>query len=443
MKPKSILLLGLFLTGSAAAQEPPAVIPPSPPPLLEINTRGNLVELMADDRANGSWILQTSGDMRTWTNVGGAFHIRNRLQSLSPGPKYERPNGVRYFRMVSAPGTPAATREQMLDLPATRYPYNAQLRQSMSAARVSSRAMINDAYAELGRVLFYDRRLSKDNSISCASCHKQENSFADVSPLSTGHTGQLSRRNSVAPLDVVGYSLDPRLFWDGRSKSLTQAVLEPISDSVEMGMSLNELPAKLAKEPYYADLFQAASGSTEITNAKIGAALADFLESLPRFNSRFDQVMFTQVTAGAAFTAEEKAGYALYQANCQTCHSAAGSPMKARFENNGLDLESKDLGLAGVTGLSSDQGKFKVPFLRQISQTAPYMHDGRFKTLREVIDHYSDHMVTPTNLAESLKVKGRLRLTEKQKQELEAFLKTLTDPEVSTNPAFSDPFRRN
>ncbi len=432
MKPTRLLLLGLALIQGARAAEPTA-----PPPCLEVSTRDNRVELIADDRQNGAWILQTSTNLQNWSNISSSFHVRNRLRPLSPGPKYEVPSGKRYFRMIPAPSTPAATKEQMLNLPAIRYPYATLAMQSLSAARLSSRASISDAQAELGRVLFYDRRLSKDNSISCASCHKQENSFADSGALSTGHRGGLSRRNSVAPLEVLAYGTGGKIFWDGRGKTLDQAVLEPIADSVEMGMPLDQLVKKLGQEPYYAALFGAAFDTPGITKEKIGAALADFLEALPRFNSRYDQMM----TGRATFTASEQAGYTIFKANCQACHLPNSS--KTQFENNGLEMEYADKGLGGITGLASDNGKFKVSSLREVSETAPYMHDGRFKTLREVINHYSEGVVTHPNLGSFLRTKGRLHLSETQKQQLEDFLKTLTDPEVATNPAFSDPFRKD
>lgn len=436
MKPRYLLLLGIFMAQGAGAAEPG-----SPPPLLDVAIRENRVALTADDRQNGAWILQTSTNLQNWVDVGPSFHIRNRLQPLSPGPKYEIPSGKRYFRMIAASSTPAATKEQMLNLPATPYPYSALAKQSLVSARLSSRASINDAKAELGRVLFYDRRLSKDNSISCASCHRQEDSFADSGVLSTGHRGGLSRRNSVAPLEVLGYSTDPKIFWDGRSKSLELAVLEPIADSVEMGMPLDDLVKKLDQEPYYAGLFEGAFASPGITKERIGAALADFLEALPRFNSRYDLMMTGRLTASTGLTASEKAGYSLYQSRCISCHAPNSS--KTRFENNGLEMEYKDPGMGGVTGLATDNGKFKAPSLRQISQTAPYMHDGRFKTLREVINHYSEGMVNHPNLALELKSRGPMHLTETQKQDLETFLKMLTDEEVATNPAFSDPFRKD
>ncbi|WP_052572818.1 cytochrome c peroxidase [Haloferula sp. BvORR071] len=388
------------------------------------------------DRANGSWILQSSPDLITWTDVGNPFFIRNSFQPLAERPKA----GLKlYYRLSETSFMAYHSTAFMLDLPPAPYPYATKSSASMKMAGAGLNVTLSDKTVLLGRVLFYDRRLSKDNSISCSSCHLQENAFADKVAFSRGHLGGLTARNAAPPTDLPSYSTtDGRVFWDGRSRSLSSAVLEPISHAVEMGLSQEELVAKLSLEPYYTELFTSAYGTADVTAAKIGTALAQFCNAIPRFDAKYDQARLGTAT----LTASEQEGSTLFSSKCMTCHTLTGAP-RTPFANNGLDLVYADQGVAIQTGLTADRGKFKIPNLRQVSQTGPYMHDGRFKTLRQVIDHYSEGIKNHPNLSSPLRSTGPMHFTEEQKQALEDFLKTLTDPEIATNPAFADPFRKN
>ncbi len=289
--------------------------------------------------------------------------------------------------------------------------------------------------ATLGRVLFYDGHLSKNNLIACGSCHVQSKGFADPERFSRGFKLGSTTRNSMA---LSNLSMLRSYFWDSRANKLEEQVMMPIQNHIEMGIEkLELLPNKLSHVPYYPALFGAAFGDTEITEERIRFALAQFLRSMVSGNSRYDQGL---ADAFADFNPLEKMGKDLFtgwnsRAGCVNCHN------RRLFEgwgpeNIGLDVVSEDEG-AGF-------GRFKVPSLRNIAVTAPYMHDGRFNTLEEVIDHY-DHGVQPHPwLSWALRDYNgpkRLDLTELEKKALVAFLETLTDEQYLTDPKFSDPFK--
>ena len=404
----------------------------APPPGLQIEKRqSNDIALTATDRQNGSWILQSSTDLKTWTNTGPQFHIRN---SLLPLPDQTATATARYFRLVPGQSAPLRTLDHMLDLPGAPYNYAAAAAAPATIPRAPAVAIDNNK-ALLGRVLFHDRRLSHDNSISCSSCHQQKHGFADNRRFSTGHIGVPTTRNSQSLLHVRVYQGSKQLFWDGHVAGLRNAVVAPIGHPDEMGTSLGEVVLKIQNEPYYQELTQRAYGSPYVTPAYIAECLEDFMESIPSFNSRWD---IGSKTSFQNFTPEEHLGRITFGSHCNTCHSA-GAFSNGAFMNNGLDLVSADPGLGGVTKNSSDIGKFRVPSLRDVAATAPYMHDGRFNTLREVIDHYSNGTQPHPNRHAS--VASPMNFTEQQKQALEAFLHTLTDEASATNDAFSDPFR--
>ncbi len=320
---------------------------------------------------------------------------------------------------------------------------------------------ITDMGATLGRVLFYDKSLSANNTISCASCHEQKAAFSDPRKLSVGLNGETTRRNSMTLINSRYYE-NRAFFWDERAATLEEQVLLPIQDHIEMGMDLKELEKKLQSLEYYPILFQHAFGSSEVTSEHISKALSQFTRSIVSFNSKFDEGFIAagfpedeeQMPDFPNFTAQQNLGMDIFYRgrNGGTCLYCHGTPQHVNdiAKNNGLDLSYSDNGKGEITGNSSDNALFKVPSLRNIAKTAPYMHDGRFETLREVVDHYSDNVQDHPNLNFRLKTLDdgeegvaevlRLNLSEEEKEALIAFLHTLTDEKILTDEKYSDPF---
>lgn len=303
---------------------------------------------------------------------------------------------------------------------------------------------ITNKGAKLGRVLFYDTRLSKNNTISCGSCHRQENGFSDPNQYSEGFLGGFTNRNSMA---ILNMRFSNRFFWDNRVFGLESQVLMPIQNHIEMGMDLNDLESKLTSIPYYKDLFNEAFGSPEITSDKIAKALAQFLQSMVSYNTKYDQGVDIGFNN---FTELEKDGHELFFSGpyvCAGCHITVNFYQNFPL-NNGLDSVYTDNGVGALSGIPAEMGLFKVPTLRNIAVTAPYMHDGRFATLEQVIEHYNSGLQQHPNLDDRLTVDGYVGgtpkknlLTEYDKKALVAFLKTLTDYPLLTDPKFSDPFK--
>jgi len=291
----------------------------------------------------------------------------------------------------------------------------------------------------LGKTLFFDKQLSINNAQSCADCHAPEKAFTDGRRTARGAEGEFGTRNSM-PLFNLAWKKE--FFWDGRAKSLREQVLQPIQNPIEMHESLTNLCTKLraTDKTDYAKLFSAAFGSPEITAEKISLALETFLLTLTSFNAKFDRVLRGE----EKFTAEEQRGFELFSteydprrgqfgADCFHCH---GGPLfqSQSFANNGLDSDFSDLGRANVTGKDSDKGKFATPSLRNVALTAPYMHDGRFQTLEEVVEHYTTGMKRSATLDPNLAKHpdGGVPLSDVDKRALAAFLKTLTDAQFSS-----------
>ncbi|MCH7994843.1 MAG: cytochrome-c peroxidase, partial [Planctomycetes bacterium] len=268
-------------------------------------------------------------------------------------------------------------------------------------------------------MLFYDRQLSRNNMVACASCHVQKAAFSDPRRFSVGFAGGRTGRNSMGLANIRYTNLKgerPGFFWDERAASLEAQVLMPIQDKVEMGMKLKDLETKLQKLPYYPPLFAAAFGSTTITSQRIGKAVAQFMRALVSFDSPFDRGAAMSNKSDLSddftnFTAQQNLGKTLFlqgvggvtEFACAMCHVPPTFNMHQSF-NIGLDLKSRDLGLGALGRKSNDpltptnDGKFKAPSLRNISVTAPYMHDGRFKTLAQVVEHYSSGVHPHKNL---------------------------------------------
>lgn len=346
-----------------------------------------------------------------------------------------------------------------------------------------------NARATLGRVLFYETQLSRNGTISCASCHKQEEGFSDSRRLSVGFDGEQTERQAMSVANVRFYR-SGRMFWDERSESLAHQALEPIQHPVEMGLTLEEAVQRLEAQPYYESLFIRAFGDDDITPERIGAAISDFERAIVSVNSKYDRALAAGLEpiagrgpggtgaggAGAGgpgvggpgagpgqngpgqnglgpdgtiadppsevvpvLSALEDQGRRLFfspRTRCSTCHR--GNVFVGDIpRNNGLDLDtSADQG--------AGDGAFKTASLRNIELTAPYMHDGRFSTLSEVVEHYNSGIQAHPDLDNRLKNRRgqplRMNLSEQEKQALVAFMKTLTDHTLATDERFSNPF---
>ena len=299
----------------------------------------------------------------------------------------------------------------------------------------------------LGRELFYEKKLSSDASMSCGSCHLQEKAFTDGLATSTGVLGMNGTRSSMS---LVNLAFNPRgFFWDGRSATLEDQALVPVEDHLEMNEDWDNVLNKLREDEKYPALFRKAFGierKTEMTKELVAKAIAQFERTIVSGNSRFDRIIGlndgwpteSELRGRELFFFEESQD--LDHPGCSHCHF---QPLYTDnfFKNNGLDSvgtleEFEDLGLGGFNGQRYDNGKFRVPTLRNIELTAPYMHDGRFATLEEVLDHYSQGGHGVENEDSNLL---SFTLTEQDKEDLITFMKMLTDETMLTNPAYSDP----
>lgn len=300
----------------------------------------------------------------------------------------------------------------------------------------------------LGRLLFYENLLSRDNSIACASCHVQANGFSDTNTLSFGVDGSLGKRQAMSIFNLAWHTNE--FFWDGRAHLLRDQALMPIQDPLEMKETLDGVISKLEVSDIYPDQFIRAFGDNEITAERISLALEQFMKSIVSNRSNYDRSLEGTYT----LTASEKRGKDLFfteynpafpdisGADCAHCHGGSNFDNKQYF-NNGLDKEADqtDIGREAVTNDPKDRAKFKVPSLRNVALTSPYMHDGRFKTLIDVIDHY-DHGIqkSPTlNGALDYTTQTGLMLSEQDKQDLIAFLNTLTDANLTHDVRYSNP----
>jgi cytochrome c peroxidase len=299
----------------------------------------------------------------------------------------------------------------------------------------------------LGRMLFYEPLLSKDASMTCASCHRQEDAFTDTAKFSTGVRGMLGGRQAMAVFNMAWNTNE--FFWDGRAHLLRDQSILPIQDELEMDETLENVVAKLSEKQSYKDQFMRTFGSEEINPLKISLALEQFMNSIVSNKSKYDKVL-----AGTEhFTPSERRGRDLFfleynqfdstnsGADCAHCHGGFNFE-NDRYMNNGLDETFADDGRFKATEKPKDKGKFKVPSLRNIELTFPYMHDGRFATLEEVIEHYDNGIKMSSTLDPAIEntTNTGLRLSEQDKADLVAFLKTLTDYELRSNEEFSDPF---
>ncbi|MCW3126881.1 MAG: Cytochrome-c peroxidase [Bacteroidetes bacterium] len=324
--------------------------------------------------------------------------------------------------------------------------------------------------AILGRLLFYDPRLSINNAVACATCHKQQFAFADNQAFSEGYQGQMTLRNTPAIINAANKS---SFFWDGRVTSLENQTLMPVRNHIEMGLERTDvLVKKISQISYYAQYFQNAFGSPEVTSDRISKALAQFVRSIASAESPADA--FTLST-------DAQLGQSLFfgRLQCGTCHrgnnfggapmfdtyfgggidipvnAGGGSDQVPNTSNIGLDVAYTDQGEQALTGRTAQNGYFVIPSLRNVILTAPYMHDGRFKTLDEVIDHYSNGIQPHPNLDPLLLQQNfnqrfvtvasgqpvRMNISADERRELKAFLNSLTDKTIISDPKFANPFK--
>lgn len=316
---------------------------------------------------------------------------------------------------------------------------------------------VTDWGATLGRVLFYDKQLSINHTVSCASCHKQEFGFSDEKILSEGFDGGHTGRHSMSLLQAAYYQ-NGRFFWDERAATLEDQVLMPIQDGVEMGLTLDTLIARLSATSYYPILFKRAFGEVTINAERISQSLAQFVRSIISYQSKYDEgrAMFPAnfndqgTTPFPNFTAEENLGKEIFfsappnGAACRVCHGTDNFVAPGP-RNNGLDSDPTDLGVGGFYSQPPLEAKFKVSSLRNIALTAPYMHDGRFATLEEVIGHYSEGIESHPTLDPPLVRPNGLpeffNFSQEQRDALLAFLNTLTDDSVATEEKWANPFK--
>lgn len=302
---------------------------------------------------------------------------------------------------------------------------------------------------ELGRRLFYETALSKDGSMSCASCHNQSTAFSDTNKFSIGVEGLPGGRQAMAIFNMAWNTNE--FFWDGRAHLLRDQALLPIQDALEMNETLDNVINKLTELPEYSDRFNQVFGSSIITELNISLALEQFMNSIISIDSKYDRFKRNEVTLSDSEERGRQLFFGEYNkyypdisgADCAHCHSGFNFE-NDEYMNNGLDnlANQTDEGRENVTSNSMDKAKFKVTSLRNIALTPPYMHDGRFNTLEEVIDHYNSGIkLSPSvNPAIADTKEFGLFLDAQDKKDLVAFLKTLTDESLMTNKNYSSPF---
>jgi len=286
---------------------------------------------------------------------------------------------------------------------------------------------------QLGRTLFYDGRLSKDGNISCGSCHQQFAAFVNYDhDFSHGFNNSFTARNAPAIFNVAWMT---SLHWDGSINHLEMQPLAPITAPNEMAETLENVLLKISADTAYQRLFKAAFGNTAINSQRMLKAIAQFVGSIQSYNTRYDKMK----RGDTFFTLSEQYGYNVFKAKCNACHT---EPLFTNntFANNGLQVNPalNDFGRMNVTGDEGDSIKFKVPSLRNVQLTAPYMHDGRLFTLSQVIAHYTSKIDTTQPTLHPL-LQHRIAITNQEKVDLLSFLYTLTDVELTNNKRYGPP----
>lgn len=312
---------------------------------------------------------------------------------------------------------------------------------------------------ELGRHLFYDKKLSADLTMSCASCHDQFRAFGDINPVSEGVDGKVGRRQAMV---LFNLAFQEDFFWDGRVKTLEEQSLHPIKDPLELNTDLPTVIGRLEADPDYPDMFKAAFGDKKVTAERIGKAIAQFERTMISANSEFDRVkrlsgdISTPFDENSNATGSKNRGFEIFsteRGDCFHCHSVdidgafmgGGFGADGVFLNNGLkDDYTGDEGRKEVTGVPSDWGRFKVPSVRNVTFSGPFMHDGSIASLDSVIRFYNfGGFLTPytdPNMKFAGSAAGTRNFTDDEIEDLKAFLETLTDYEFLEDPRFASPF---
>lgn len=315
--------------------------------------------------------------------------------------------------------------------------------------------------ATLGRVMFYDKNLSIDRTISCSSCHKQNLAFADDLAFSKGVSNRVTSRNSLALGSVFNFAeyygdaAQGRIpfFWDNRATTVQEQARQTFSNEREMNMPMHKVMDRVEEGDYYGVLFKETFGDSQVTEDRVLDAVSEFVNSMSSYRSKYDEELDKHYEDNSnlnnieganfsGFTTAENLGKDLYISKCGNCHGAInGFPAEVKA-NNGLQMDYEDQGIGAING-SSQNGLFKVPTLRNIALTAPFMHDGRFATLEEVVDHYSNGVQNHPNLSNKLKQGGQAKsfnFSQGEKDALIAFLDTFTDEVMLDDEKYSDPF---
>lgn len=323
-------------------------------------------------------------------------------------------------------------------------PYTLEYPDHFPAPDIPSDNALTVEGVRLGRHLFFDTRLSGDNTQSCASCHLQESNFAEITRFSTGIDGIEGDKNAMVLSNLAWQDF---FFWDGRIDALEVQVKDPIVNPIEMHAAWPDVLEKVQQDATYVTLFEEAFGDDEVTEDRVAKGLAQFVRTLVSGNSKYDQYL----EGNYSFTPSEQLGFDIYnneQGDCFHCHGLAttcyqmGAFGLLQFSNNGLDsVHDVGAGREAVTGNPSDRGKFKIPSLRNVEYSFPYMHDGRFQTLAEVVEFYNDGGHISPTIDPNMKAAGVGRnWSDAQKQGLLDFMKTFSDPDFLTDTSFTDPW---
>lgn len=294
----------------------------------------------------------------------------------------------------------------------------------------------------LGRKLFYETKLSADNTLSCAGCHEPSQGFSDERQFSVGIDGIAGTRNSM-PLVNLAFNYNELFNWDGSFTTLEEQILEPVTNEIEMNNTWPNAVATLQADETYPSLFGEAFNTTTITKELVTKAIAQFLRTIVAGDSKFDRYQRGEIM----LTPQELDGLDIFlnedRGDCFHCHGSPSNPLWTdnNFHNNGLDANPQDRGFGLVTGDPAQFGWFKSPSLRNLAYTAPYMHDGRFATLDEVINHYSEGLVFSETIDPLMKSvgEGGVQLSDEDKAALKAFLLSLSDPSSINNPNYQNP----
>ena len=313
-------------------------------------------------------------------------------------------------------------------------PYNLVIPNGLPPMPIPAANPLTAEGVALGRKLFYDPVLSHNRQMSCASCHNQNFAFSDSGKqYSTGIDGNKGTRNAMT---LVNLGYQKNFFWDGGAATLEDQVIGPIQNPLEMHETIANAVQKLKDDPFYPALFKKAFDADSISSTLIMKAIAQFERTMVSGNSRYDKYKRGE----GALTAQELNGLELYEdgakGDCTHCHTMGSTFSDFEFRNNGVDSIYADAGRYIITLKASDSGKFKTPSLRNVAVTAPYMHDGRFTTLQQCLDHYNTGFHYTNNLDIVLKVAPKGRMSTQDMADIIAFLNTLTDSAFLNNPDF-------